>query len=61
MGDENRPAMMSFYDEGTSFYWLIPFSSKVKKYERIHAQKIERYGLCDTIVFGDVLGVKKAF
>lgn len=61
MSDENRPAMMSFYDEGTSLYWLIPFSSRVKKYERIYAQKIERYDLCDTIVFGDVLGVRKAF
>ena len=61
MNDENRPAMMSFYDKGTGFYWLIPISSRVEKYERTYAQKMKKYGLCDTIVFGDVLGVRKAF
>lgn len=40
---------------------MIPFSSQVTKFQRIYDTKISNYGKCDTIVFGDVLGYKKAF
>lgn len=31
------------------------------KYKEIYEKKVLRYGKCDTIVFGNVLGVEKAF
>ena len=40
---------------------MIPFSSKTNKFHTIHRQKIQKYGHCDTIIFGDVLGHEKAF
>ena len=40
---------------------MIPFSSKVEKFENIYNKKVKKYGKCDTIVFGEVLGHRKAF
>lgn len=57
----DRPCFYAFKDESTGLYWMIPFSSQVEKFERIYASKVERYKRCDTIVFGQVLGRKKAF
>ena len=31
------------------------------KFKKIYDDKIQKYGKCDTIVFGDVLGHQKAF
>lgn len=56
-----RPCFYAFLDISTQLSWMIPISSKVAKYESIYQNKIRRYGKCDTIVFGDVLGYKKAF
>ena len=36
-------------------------SSRVNKFIGIYNQKVQKYGKCDTIVFGDVLGHRKAF
>ena len=44
-----------------NIFWLIPISSKVDKYHRLAEKKIEKYGRCDTIKFGNVLGFEKAF
>lgn len=44
-----------------SLYWLIPFSSQVSKFKKIHASKAAKYGKCDTIIFGDILGYEKDF
>lgn len=57
----DRPCFYAFKDETTGLYWMIPFSSQVNKFERIYASKIAKYNRCDTIVFGHVLGHKKAF
>ncbi|WP_394586155.1 type III toxin-antitoxin system CptIN family toxin [Clostridium perfringens] len=59
----NRPAYFSFLDPRTNIYWFIPISSQVSKYERIYNNKIRKSpkSECDTIVFGYVLGKKKAF
>ena len=57
----DRPCFYAIYDDNTSLYWLIPFSSNVSKYKAIHQKKITRYGKCDTIAFGKVLGHEKAF
>ena len=42
-------------------FWLIPISSQTAKYHALEQKKISRYGKCDTIKFGDVLGYEKAF
>ncbi len=40
---------------------MIPFSSQTNKFHKIYSNKIAKYGKCDTIVFGKVLGHEKAF
>jgi len=45
----------------TGLFWVIPISSQVSKYIAIYNNKIQRHGKCDTIVFGDVVGHRKAF
>ncbi len=57
----DRPCFYTIYDDNTSLYWLIPFSSNIFKFKAIYQKKIDRYKKCDTIVFGDVLGHEKAF
>ncbi len=56
-----RPCYYAFLDEKTQLYWFIPISSKINKYELIYQNKITKYGFCNTIVFGEVLGNKSAF
>lgn len=56
-----RPCFYAFTDEKTGLLWMIPVSSQVAKYH-IHAdKKIAKYGRCETILFGEVLGHEKAF
>jgi hypothetical protein len=57
----DRPCFFTFQDTNTGIYWMIPFSSRVNKFVGIYDRKIQKYGKCDTIVFGDVLGHRKAF
>ena len=57
----DRPCFYAFKDENTGLYWMIPFSSQVEKFRGYYNSKIERYGKCDTITFGEVLGFEKAF
>jgi hypothetical protein len=57
----NRPCYYAFEDDVTGLYWLIPISSQISKFEAIYNSKIEKYRICDTIVFAYVLGDKKAF
>ena len=57
----NRPCFYAFLDKKTGLYWMIPFSSQVSKFQKIYDTKIEKFGRCDTIIFGEVLGHKKAF
>jgi len=56
-----RPCFFSFWDINKKIYWVIPISSKISKYKKIYQNKIKKYSICDTIVFGDVLGKQKAF
>ena len=51
----------SFIDSETGIYWMIPFSSQIGKFKDVYSKKVKKYGFCDTIVFGSVLGHKKAF
>jgi len=57
----DRPCFFAYYDDKSKLYWLIPFSSRVNKFTTIYNQKVRKYGKCDTIVFGKVLGHDKAF
>lgn len=59
--EHNRPCFYAFYDETTKIYWLIPISSKLEKYKQIYEYKMKKNKICDTIVFGEVLGYQKAF
>ena len=65
----NRPCFFAFPDkQEPDIHWCVPISSKIQKYESIVAGKIDRQiqrGIkkpkCNTILFGDVLGCKRAF
>lgn len=59
--DHDRPCFFAFEDDKTGLFWMIPFSSKIDKFKELHRKKVEKYGKCDTILFGDVLGHEKAF
>lgn len=56
-----RPCFYAFEDPKTGLLWMIPFSSKVEKYRAHEQKKIAKYGRCDTILFGYILGHEKAF
>ncbi|MDR2558071.1 MAG: hypothetical protein LBC86_00790 [Oscillospiraceae bacterium] len=58
----NRPCFFAFPDKNQSkIYWLVPLSTKHEKYQKIFDSKMEKLGKCNTIRFGDVLGIKNAF
>ena len=58
----DRPCFYAFEDvHHKDIFWLIPFSSQIYKFTNIYNSKIAKYQICDTIVFGNVLGHKKAF
>lgn len=57
----DRPCFYAFKDKNTGLYWMIPFSSRVDKYQVYYNQIKQRYNRCDTILFGEVLGHRKAF
>lgn len=59
--EHNRPSYFAFQDKKTSLYWLIPISSKIEKYHKLYKEKTSDGKICDTIVFGKVLGFEKAF
>ena len=60
--EHNRPCFYAFEDSNiNSLYWMIPFSSQTNKFHKIYINKMAKYGKCDTIVFGTVLGHEKAF
>ena len=56
-----RPCFYAFEDPQTHLIWLIPFSSRIKKFHDIANKKIAKRGYCNTILFGEVLGHEKAF
>lgn len=56
-----RPCFYAFKDPKTGLLWMIPISSQTQKFHKLEQQKIARYGKCETILFGRVLGHEKAF
>ena len=61
--EHNRPCcyLFKYKQEDTDIYWMIPISSKVSKYESEYQKSIKKYGKCDNISFGYILGDKCAF
>ncbi|MCL2190182.1 MAG: hypothetical protein FWC16_14395 [Defluviitaleaceae bacterium] len=58
----DRPCFFVFQDSiNPQIYWLVPISSKYEKYKTIYDKKVARYGKCNTIRFGKVLGNQAAF
>mgnify|MGYP001214745885 CR=1 FL=1 len=64
-GGKKRPFFFVFEDSlHKGIFWLVPISrvdNKNNKYQREIARKMQRYGVCDTIVLGRVLGQNAAF
>lgn len=57
-----RPCFFAFPDSKVpDIYWIVPISSKYEKYKQIEKTKIQKYGKCNTIRFGTVLGRRTAF
>ena len=48
-------------EENNGIIWMIPVTSKATKFKEILNKKIKRYGICDTIVIGKLLGRECAF
>ena len=58
----DRPCFFAFSDNMMpEILWLVPISSNYEKYKRLYDKKVLRYGKCNTIRFGDVLGKHAAF
>ncbi|MDO4292733.1 MAG: hypothetical protein Q4C65_05810 [Eubacteriales bacterium] len=52
-----RPCFFTFPDSKIpDIYWIVPISSQYEKFKRIEQEKIQKYGRCNTIRFGTVLG-----
>jgi len=51
---KKRPTYFTIKDG--DILWFIPLSSKVNKYKKIIDKKIEKYGVCNTILIREVLG-----
>lgn len=59
--NDSVPCFIAIYDPTSGIHWAIPISSQVAKYKAIYQSKVARYKVCDTIVFGEVLGFERAF
>ena len=58
----NRPCFYAFPDaKNPSILWIVPISSRYEKFKKIEQDKIAKYGKCNTIRFGTVLGRNTAF
>ncbi len=58
----SRPCFFAFKDTKIEdIYWIVPISSRFEKFKRIEQDKINKYGHCNTIRFGTVLGRNTAF
>lgn len=57
----SRPTYFCIKNETSKILWFIPMSSKVKKYKKLKEQKIQKNGICDTIVIGKYKGKNTVF
>ena len=61
--EHNRPCcyLFNFKEDNEDIYWMIPISSQIAKYKEQYQRSMDKYGKCDNISFGYVLGEKCAF
>lgn len=58
----HRPYFYAFDDKNNpNIFWAIPASTQCEKFLKIYTHKKEKFGRCDTIVFGRLLGKDNAF
>lgn len=58
----SRPCFFAFPDSRIpEIYWIVPISSRYEKFKKVEELKIKKYGHCNTIRFGTVLGRNAAF
>ena len=60
-GGTYRPTFYCLRDSKTSLLWMVPLSSRVKKFKAIHNKQVAKYGKCLTIVLGEFDGKEAAF
>lgn len=51
---KKRPTYFTVKDK--DILWFIPLSSKVEKYRKIVAKKVQKFGFCNTILIEKVFG-----
>ena len=56
-----RPTYFCIKSSNSKILWFIPMSSKVEKYRKLQEQKIQKNGVCDTIVIGKYRRKEAAF
>jgi len=57
----SRPTYFCIKKEDSNLLWFIPMSSKIEKYRKIQKEKLEKSGVCDTIVIGKYRNKEQAF
>lgn len=58
----SRPCFYAFKDnENRSIFWIVPITSRCEKFKVLERASIQKYGRCNTIRFGEVLGRENAF
>lgn len=60
-GGRTYPACCCLNDEEKSIYWMIPMSTKIEKYKRIHDRELDKYGNVMSVVIGEYDGREVAF
>ena len=58
-----RPCCYSFKLENdrNNILWVIPVSSQIDKYQKEYKKSMDKYGICDNVSFGYILGRQVAF
>lgn len=61
--EHGRPCcyLFQYKNDNDDIYWMIPISSQVGKYKNQYQKSIIKYGKCDNISFGYILGEQRAF
>lgn len=54
----SRPTYFTIKDK--DILWFIPLSSKIQKYDKIINKKIEKYGVCKSIMISEIANKKVA-
>ncbi len=58
---QDRPCLCVAISHSGNIFWMVPISSKTEKYREIYRNKIAKRGVCDTLVFGNVLESERTF